>query len=175
MILITNSRVRLVWIAAVVVAVNICVNGESQAGADTPNEALKYSAELDITGPAAVPIFYELGDDRALGRYVPCCNIYGGTLTVARGPERPMESVEGLPDRLVSSFVTLDPDSLTASTAGLYFQFKFDSEDADKVAAYEWRDGQWRKMLSYEIDAAAGTVSFHCPDGGIFVLGTKRD
>lgn len=173
MILVTNSRARFVGIAAVAVAVIICANGESQAGADKPTEALKYSEELDITGPAAVPIIFELGDDRALVRYVPCCNIYGGTLTVARGPERPMESSEGLPERLLSSFVTLDPDSLTASTAGLYFQFKFDSEDADEVAAYEWRDGRWREMLSYDVDAAAGTVSFHCPDGGIFVLGIK--
>ena len=175
MILITNSRTRFVGIAAVAIALVVCVNGESLAGTDKPNEALTYSAELDITGPAAVPIFYELGDDRALVRYVPCCNIYGGTLTVVRGPERPMESVKGLPERLLSSFVTLDPDSLTASTAGLYFQFKFDLEDADEIAAYEWRDGRWREMLSYEVVAAAGTVSFHCPDGGIFVLGIRND
>ena len=171
----TNSLARFVGKTTIAVAIVLFATGESSAGTEKPKGALSYSAELDITGPAAVPIFFELGDDRALVRYVPCCNIYGGTLTAARGPERPMESKEGLPVRLLSSFVTLDPDPLTASTAGLYFQFKFHSEDADEVAAYEWRDGQWKEMLSYEIDAAAGTVSFHCPDGGIFVLGIKGD
>lgn len=158
---------------AFAVAVAVGVSGVSVAGSESKDAAVIYSAELDITGPAAVPIFFDLGDERARVRYVPCCNIYGGTLNVERGPDRPMGSAEGLPETLLSSFVTLDPDPLTASTAGLYFRFTYDSKEVDKVLAYEWRGGQWREMLSYEVDKEARTVSFHCPDGGAFVLGTK--
>lgn len=141
--------------------------------ADPQREPCSYSAELDITGPAAVPILLPLGDDAALIRYIPCCNIYGGVLTVTRSSANPMPTGEGLPKKLLSDFVVLDPDGLTASTAGLYFRFQYDEpgKDAD-VAAYEWRDDAWREILSYELDRSQRSIDFHCPDGGVFVIGT---
>lgn len=160
---------------AAVVALLLGFSARAFGGAEAGVAAIRYSAELDITGPAAVPIFFELGDAAAVVRYVPCCNIYGGVLTVERGPDPPTSSGEGLPDRLYSSFVSLEPDAMTASTAGLYFQFTYDADVSGEVAAYEWRGGEWREMLSYDVDADARTVTFHCPDGGVFVLGAKAE
>ena len=141
--------------------------------ADSQREPGSYSAELDITGPAAVPILLPLGDDAALIRYIPCCNIYGGVLTVTRSSANPMPTGKGLPKKLLSDFVVLDPDGLTASTAGLYFRFRYNAPDeGTDVTAYEWRNDAWREILSYELDRSQRSIDFHCPDGGVFVIGT---
>ena len=157
------------------VALTLVLSLAGLGHADTPREPVTYSAELDITGPAAVPILLPLGDDAALVRYVPCCNIYGGVLTVARSSANPLPTREGLPKKLLSDYVVLEPDGLTASTAGLYFRFRYNAPDEDTdVVAYEWRDDAWREILSYDIDRTQQLIDFHCPDGGVFVIGTAR-
>ncbi len=140
---------------------------------------MSYAEELDITGEAAVPLLYPLPDEAYQVRYVPCCNIYGGVTDALRSPVNPTGADAGLPETLVSDFVVLEPDGLSASTSGMYFEFTYDAEKVKALgeagfALYEW-DGNdsWSEALSYEVDEASRKVSFHCPDGGAYVLGVK--
>ncbi len=137
---------------------------------------ISYYLEIDITGPAAVPLLHPLPDPSAQVRYIPCCNIYGGLLIAARIPVNPTENRVGLPDELGSDFFVLEPDGLTASTMGLYFEFTYDpapKETKDHIGLYEWTGLDWREVASYQVDAAKGQITFHCPDGGTFVMGRK--
>ena len=140
---------------------------------------MSYAEELDITGEAAVPLLYPLPDEAYQVRYVPCCNIYGGVTNALRSPVNPTGADDGLPETLVSDFVVLEPDALSASTSGMYFEFTYVAEKVRALgeaglALYEW-DGNdsWSEVLSYDIDETSRKVSFHCPDGGAYVLGEK--
>ena len=94
---------------------------------------------------------------------------------MARSSANPLPTREGLPKTLLSDYVVLEPDGLTASTAGLYFRFRYNAPDEDTdVVAYEWRGDAWREILSYDIDRTQRLIDFHCPDGGVFVIGTAR-
>lgn len=134
--------------------------------------------ELDITGEAAVAYLYPLGSDAYTVRYVPCCNIYGGVTVAERVPVNPVETGEGLPEKLLSDFVVLEPDGLSASTMGMYFDFNLGPEafkgiGAGSPALYEFDGEKWVEFQDYQIDLEAGKVSFHCPTGGEFVLAVK--
>ncbi len=137
-----------------------------------------YVNEFEVTGNPPVVLPYALFDETYLARYIPCCNIFGGVLVGKRIPVLPTDSREGLPAKLLSDFAVLEPDGLTESTAGLHMQFRYDPAPIKAmgvvtVALYTWDIRAWREVRSYEIDPAAGTVDFHCPMGGIFVLGEK--
>lgn len=140
---------------------------------------MAYAEELDITGEAAVPLLYPLPDDAYQVRYVPCCNIYGGVTKALRSPVNPTGTDVGLPETLLSDFVVLEPDGLSASTSGMYFEFTYDAEKVKALgeaglALYEWNgDDRWSEALSYDVDETSRKVSFHCPDGGAYVLGAK--
>ncbi len=140
--------------------------------------AAAYVKEFEVTGNPPVVLPYPLLDDAYLARYIPCCNIFGGVLVGKRIPVLPTDTRDGLPARLVSDFAVLEPDGLTESTAGLHMQFRYDPTAVEAtgvttVALYTWDIRAWREVRSYEIDTLAGTVDFHCPAGGIFVLGEK--
>lgn len=137
-----------------------------------------YVNEFDVTGNPPVVLPYALVDENYLAQYIPCCNIFGGVLVGKRIQAVPTDSREGLPEKLVSDFAVLEPDGLTQSTAGLHMQLRYDpvavkAMGVATVALYTWDIRVWREVRSYEIDPVAGVVNFHCPDGGIFVLGEK--
>ncbi len=141
---------------------------------------MAYAEELDITGEAGVPLLYPLPNEAYQVRYTPCCNIYGGLTDALRVPVNPTGAVKGLPEKLLSDFVVLEPDGLSASTSGLYFDFTYDGEKRKAlggaaVALYEWNGNDaWSETLSYDVDEKSRKVSFHCPDGGAYVLGAKQ-
>lgn len=139
---------------------------------------LGYEKELDITGDPPAVLLYPLAMNDAVVRYVPCCNILGAVIETKRLPVNPEENAEGLTSDIIGPFVVLEPDALAASTAGLYFEYIYSEDDLkrygeDRIVPYTWVTGRWRRMLSYKIESATRTVSFHCPDGGSFVLGTR--
>lgn len=140
---------------------------------------MSYAEELDITGPAAVPLLYPLLDEAYQVRYIPCCNIYGGVTNALRSPVNPTGADDGLPETLVSDFVVLEPDAVSASTSGMYFEFTYDAKKVRALgeaglALYEWNgNDSWSEVLSYDVDETSRKVSFHCPDGGAYVLGAK--
>ena len=137
--------------------------------------ALAYVEELDITGDPPVVLPYALGDASHLVRYIPCCNIFGAALMASRVPINPKETSKGLPDAILSDFVILEPDELATSTAGTYMQFRLGPDLEVPVVAYEydWKIEGWREVLSYDVDVEQGTVDFHCPDGGTYVIGAR--
>lgn len=140
----------------------------------TPHEIpLAYVEELDITGNPPVVLPYPLADESYLVRYIPCCNIFGGVMLASRVPVNPMETGEGLPEKLLGDFVILEPDDLTTSTAGTHMRFTIDPETDAALYTYDWKHGAWREVLSYEINAEENYIEVHCPEGGTFVLGTK--
>ena len=136
--------------------------------------AVSHYQEIDITGPAAESLFTPLPTDDYLVDYIPCCNIYGGLLIAERIPVNPWGTNAGLPAALLTDFVKLEPDGLTASTMGLYFEFAYDSElSADRIGLYEFGQSEWREVFDYAVDAENKRLRFHCPDGGTFVVAEK--
>lgn len=138
---------------------------------------LAYVEELDITGNPPVELLYPLGDDTVLAKYVPCCNIFGGTMMVSRYPVNPVDSAEGLSGPKFSDYAQFAPDDLVVTTAGLHVHFTFDrakarAAAAEKIAPFLWDEDQhrWNVLDSYQTDMTAGTVDFHYPAGGLFVL-----
>lgn len=132
--------------------------------------------ELDITGDAAVALLYPIGGDDYTVRYVPCCNIFGGITMATRVPVNPETTSTGLPEKILSDFMILAPDGLSASTMGMYMDFLLGPDRFKDVtpALYEFNGRAWVEFSSYEVDAARGYLSMHCPDGGTFVIAAKR-
>lgn len=136
--------------------------------------AVSHYREIDITGPAAESLYTPLPTDDYLVDYIPCCNIYGGLLIAERIPVNPWGTDAGLPETLLSDFMQLTPDGLTASTMGLYFEFGYASElPAERIGLYEFGRDEWREVFDYTVDGAKQRIRFHCPDGGTFVVGVK--
>jgi hypothetical protein len=124
---------------------------------------------------------YPLGDETATVRYTACCNIMGASIIAKRMPVNPKESVKGLPAKkdLYSDFVWLEPDDLSASTAGLYFEWSFDPEDfratrkkVPTIYEYNWMEDAWAPVISYKV-VDGKMLDFPSTDGGIYVL-SKR-
>lgn len=134
-----------------------------------------HEQELDITGDAAIALLYPLGVDGYTVRYVPCCNIFGGITIATRTPVNPEESREGLPEKILSDFLILSPDGLSASTMGMYMDFELGPERFEGVtpALYEFNGREWVEFSTYEVDADRGYLSMHCPNGGTFVIAAK--
>ena len=132
--------------------------------------------ELDITGDAAKALLYPIGGPEYTVRYIPCCNIFGGVTIAERVPVNPEENAAGLPEKVLSDFIVLKPDGLSASTMGLYFDFALGADRVKGVtpALYEFNGKAWTEFHGYEVDAAAGRLSMHCPQGGTFVVGAKK-
>ncbi len=141
---------------------------------------LAYVEELDITGNPPVVLPYPLGDESHLVRYIPCCNIFGGTMMATRVGVNPLDNSNGVPERLASDFVIIEPDELTESTAGTHMRFTYPADLAlaanESVVAYQfdWREDGWIEVRTQEINAETRTVDFLCPEGGTFVLGVKQ-
>lgn len=132
---------------------------------------VSYYLEIDITGPAAESLYTPLPTDDYLVDYIPCCNIYGGLLIAERIPVNPWHTGAGLPETLLTDFVQLTPDGLTASTMGLYFEFGYESElPGEQIGLYEFGTSEWREAFDYTVDPESKRVRFHCPDGGTFVV-----
>lgn len=151
-------------------------HGTDRKVSETRKAPLGRVEELDITGEAAQVLLYPLGGAEYTVRYVPCCNIYGGVTVAERIPVNPAEGAAGLPGTLLSDFVVLKPDGLSASTMGLYFDFALGAERVKHVTPvlYEFNGKEWTEFHGYEVDAASGRVSMHCPEGGSFVVGAKQ-
>jgi hypothetical protein len=154
------------------------MHGTDLLTSDSQSLPVSYLEELDITGEAATTYLYPLGSDGYKVRYIPCCNIYGGLTVAERVPINPLETSEGLPERLLSDFVVLKPDGLSASTMGMYFDFAlgpdaFSGITSGSPGLYEFDGRKWTEFQDYVVDVDAGTVLFHCPDGGEFVLAVK--
>lgn len=148
--------------------------------AKTREIPIGYAEELDVTGEAAEVLLYPLPDDEYVARYIPCCNIYGGYTYAARVPVNPTRTIEGLPESLVSPFIVLEPDGMSASTMGLYLDMRFDPAnipEGNRIALYEFNlDNVWSEVLSYDMHDEGPTITTHCPQGGIFVLAVvERD
>lgn len=161
------------------VTVEVEVIHSGAPGADgaraTASLPVAYVEEIDVTGNPPVELLYPLGDESHLVRYIPCCNIFGGVLNVMRSPVNPTETDVGLPAQRFSDFVTLEPDPLVESTAGLHMRFTY-AADAVKaagvaeIAPYIFLGDTWDPIHTFEHDADAATIDFHYPDGGLFVL-----
>lgn len=130
--------------------------------------------ELDITGDAAIALLYPLGGPEYTVRYVPCCNIFGGITIATRLPVNPEQSKQGLPEKILSDFIVLEPDGLSASTMGMYMDFLLPVQfDGVAPALYEFNGREWVEFNTYEVDAARGYLSMHCPNGGTFVIAAR--
>lgn len=154
------------------------MHGTDRRASETRRLPLSYAEELDITGEAAEVLLYPLPDKAYTVRYIPCCNIYGGMTYAERVPVCPAETDAGLPERILSDFMILEPDGLSASTMGMYFDFKLGPEameglHAEDIGLYEIVADGWTEVQTYEVDVETGTVSVHFPDGGMLVLGVK--
>ncbi len=151
-------------------------HGADRKASETRTAPLGRVQELDITGDAAKALLYPMGGVEYTVRYIPCCNIFGGVTVAERVPVNPEETAAGLPDKLLSDFIVLKPDGLSASTMGMYFDFLLGAERVKEGAPvlYEFDGKKWTEFHGYETDAASGRVSMHCPDGGTFVVGAKR-
>lgn len=156
------------------------VTASGTVNTDIQQVPLAYEEDLDITGNPPVELRFPLGGDDALVKYIPCCNIFGASTIAKRVPANPMGTTEGLPAKLFSDFIVLEPDQLSASTAGLYFQFTYMPDrlaDVDEsnlsVYEYDWAVDRWAPLLDFEQDASANTITIHCTHGGAFVLGEK--
>lgn len=138
-----------------------------------------YEEDLDITANPPEILWYPLGDKSATVRYKACCNILGASIIAQRIPVNPQGSSAGLPDDLYSDFVWLEPDALSASTAGLYFEFGFNPADFASTAKkhpviyeFDWKDRDWSPVLTFEV-VDGKTMDFPATEGGIFVLGKE--
>lgn len=136
---------------------------------------LAYIEDLDITGNPPVVLPYPLFDKTHVVRYIPCCNIFGASIIAKRIPLNPMETDDGLPETLLSDFIVLEPDDLSASTAGTYMRMSYElkalkSGSRASLYHYDWASRSWSEVLSYEVNVDTGVIDFHCPDGGEFVL-----
>ncbi len=154
------------------------MHGTDRTGSQTRRLPVSYAAELDITGEAAEVLLYRLPDEAYTVRYIPCCNIYGGMTYAERVPICPAETSKGLPERLLSDFMILEPDGLSASTMGMYFDFNLGPEamkelSAEDIGLYEIVADGWTEVQSYDVDVETGTVSVHFPTGGMLVVGVK--
>ena len=89
---------------------------------------MAYEEDLEITANPPEVLFFDLVSSEYQVRYNPCCNILGASVVAKRLVANPVPSEVGLPKMLLSDFIHLEPDDLSASTAGLYFTFTFDSE-----------------------------------------------
>jgi hypothetical protein len=143
---------------------------------------LVYETDLDITANPPEILYFNLPpqDEAYMVRYKACCNIMGASILATRTPMNPMETDAGLPDTLYSDFVVLEPDELSASTAGLYFVFEFDptlfAELPDKAPTlYEfvWEKMKWLPHLSYKV-VDGNKIDLQTVEGGAFVLGAKK-
>jgi hypothetical protein len=61
---------------------------------------------------------------------------------------------------------------------GMHFDFKlgpdaFKSMEHGAPALFEFDGKKWVEVQTYDLDRDAGTVSFHTPTGGEYVLGVK--
>ncbi|MFP6583056.1 MAG: hypothetical protein VCD00_10955 [Candidatus Hydrogenedentota bacterium] len=137
---------------------------------------LAYVEDLEITANPPEILWFELGDESATVRYTACCNILGASVIAKRIPVNPMESGEGLPAKLYSDFIWLEPDALSASTAGLYFEFGFNPKDfasSEKktpvIYEYHWRKKNWNPVLSFDV-VDGDTLDFPATEGGVYVL-----
>lgn len=154
------------------------MHGTDRIASEPQSVPVSHAQELDITGQAAEVLLYPLAGDAYTVRYIPCCNIYGGMTYAERLTVNPVETNEGLPEKLLSDFIVLKPDGLSASTMGMYFDFKlgpdaFTSVTEGRPALFEFDGRKWIEVQTYELDREAGTVSLHTPTGGEYVLGVK--
>lgn len=154
------------------------MHGTDRRSSETRVLPLSYAKELDITGEAAKPLYYPLPDDAYRVRYIPCCNIYGGMTYAERVPVCTADTKDGLPDKLLSDFVILRPDGLSASTMGMYFDFILGPEAVkglteDQIGLYEFVGDHWAEVQTYSVTPETGKVSTHFPDGGMLVVGLK--
>jgi len=138
--------------------------------------AMGYEEDLDITANPPEILWFELGDKSATVRYTACCNILGASIIAIRTPVNPMESSKGLPASRYSDFVWLEPDALSASTAGLYFEFGFNPADfkSDQrripvLYEYTWLTKDWAPVLTFKL-VDGDTIDFPATEGGIYVL-----
>lgn len=138
---------------------------------------LGYGEDLEITANPPEILWFPLGDKSETVRYKACCNILGASIIAKRIPVNPKASSEGLPEKLYSDFIWLEPDALSASTAGLFFEWRFKPEDfadteskAPVLYEYDWREENWTRTLTFEI-TENHVIDFPCTEGGLFVLG----
>lgn len=138
-----------------------------------------YEEDLDITANPPEILWFALGDKSATVRYKACCNILGASIIAKRMPVNPMESSKGLPEELYSDFVWLEPDALSTSTAGLYFEFGFDPVDfksSEKkvpvIYEYDWLNRIWEPVLSFDV-VDGKVLDFPATEGGVYVLAKK--
>lgn len=155
----------------------VSFDGSSQPSqeSETITIPVALELELDITGDAAIALLYPIGGPEYTVRYVPCCNIFGGITMATRVPVNPEKNSTGLPEKILSDFMILSPDGLSASTMGMYMDFLLGPDRFEGVtpALYEFNGREWVEFSSYEVDPARGYVSMHCPNGGTFVIAAK--
>lgn len=137
---------------------------------------IAYVEDLEITANPPEILWFALGDESATVRYKACCNILGASIIAKRIPMNPKETSEGLPDELYSDFIVLEPDPLSASTAGLYFEFGFNPDDFANTETktpvlyeYHFRKKNWNPVLSFEV-VDGKVIDFPATEGGIYVL-----
>jgi len=159
----------------VVAEAMIGTSGGTRVRSDDYTIPLALEKELDITGDAAIALYYPLGGTEYTVRYVPCCNIFGGITIATRVPVNPVSNDDGLPAKRLSDFIVLKPDGLSASTMGMYFDFALGPDRLKDVipALYEFDGVKWVEFKTYEVDTATGRISMHCPNGGTFVVMAK--
>jgi hypothetical protein len=142
--------------------------------------AAAYEEDLEITANPPEVLFFDLASSAYQVRYNPCCNILGASVIAKRLPNNPVPSEIGLPKTLLSDFIHLEPDDLSASTAGLYFTYTFDAEkvksagqDVPALYEYDMRKKEWFSSPNFKV-VDGNKIDLHCPAGGYFVLGKTK-
>lgn len=154
-------------------------HGDERTTSAARSITMGYEEDLEITANPPEILWFPLGDKSATVRYTACCNILGASIIAKRTPVNPMESSKGLPDVLYSDFISLEPDALAASTAGLYFEFGFKpedfKEDAEKfpvILEYDWMDKEWTPVTTFDV-VDGKVLDFPATEGGVYVLAKR--
>lgn len=135
--------------------------------------------DFDITANPPEEMHLAVSGDDAIAHYVPCCNIFAARLLATRVPINPTDVTKGLPAKLLSPFILLEPDQMVITTNGLNLKFTYTEEELagrnpDDLVVYEFLHDHWRPAQNIEVRPDEKEVEIPCAAGGTFVLGLRE-
>jgi hypothetical protein len=142
---------------------------------DEQSVALSDHAGVGVSGEAGVSATVPVEGWDLQVFYEPFCQISDAYIQLDRLNANPAGDSE-LPSRLLSPFYVAKPDNLVCAGTQVKLIHAYKPDAALEVldstlAAYEWKDGKWRKVLVQSVDRDAHTVTFLATNGGTFVVG----
>lgn len=136
-------------------------------------------AEIEVSGQADEGLSYPLVGWEIEVLFKPCCYIPLGLIQVERIPVAPQLVRDGLPDTLLTSFYSVQPDDMVKATGGVNIRAHFSAAktegvDPETIGAYQWKEKRWRKVIDCIVDPAEHTATFPFTGGGTLVIAGRR-